>query len=61
DRVPVTSTISVDANKKVTLLKRPSSGTNEIPQKKAKIIPTATKPTASTTIGQNINKQKPIT
>ncbi|CAF2091392.1 unnamed protein product [Rotaria magnacalcarata] len=61
DRVPVTSTISVDANKKVTLLKRPSSGTNEIPQKKAKIIPTTTKPTASTTIGQNINKQKPIT
>ncbi|CAF1097355.1 unnamed protein product [Adineta steineri] len=47
DKVPVTSTISVDteanSNKKVTTtttLKRSSNGTNEIPQKKARIVPT---------------------
>ncbi|CAF4074874.1 unnamed protein product [Rotaria sp. Silwood2] len=66
DKVPVTSTISLDTdtieNKRVTSTsyKRPSNGTNEIPLKKAKIIST-TRPTISTTVGQDIKKKIPVT
>jgi len=66
DKVPVTSTISLDTdtnpNKKIisTSLKRSSNGTNEIPQKKAKIIPTS-KQTLSTTVVQNIKHKTPVT
>jgi hypothetical protein len=60
DKVPVTSTISFDTEtsqqKKVTStsLKRLSNGTNEIPQKKAKIISTA-KQITSTTVKKTIS------
>ncbi|CAF1078240.1 unnamed protein product [Rotaria sordida] len=66
DKVPVTSTISLDMdtieNKRVTStsLKRPSNGTNEIPQKKPKIIST-TKSTISTAVVQNVKKKIPVT
>ena len=66
DQVPVTPTISVDIdetqNKKKSLvsLKRSSFATNEVPEKRAKLIP-STKQTISTTVGKNINKKKPVT
>ncbi len=64
DKVPVTSTISLDTdtNKKMisTSLKRSSNGTNETPQKKAKITPTS-KQTLSTTAAQNIKNKTPVT
>jgi hypothetical protein len=67
DKVPVTSTISLDdtetnLNKQVisTSLKRSSNGTNEIPKKKPKINSTTKQP-ISTTVVQNIKKKVPIT
>ncbi|CAF0814371.1 unnamed protein product [Rotaria sp. Silwood1] len=66
DKVPVTSTIPLDTdtieNKRITStsLKRSSNSTNEIPQKKAKIIST-TKPTISTTVGHDMKKKISVT
>lgn len=54
DKVPVTSTLSVDdIKKKSTSLKRSSNGTNEIPQKKPKI-------NAKTSPTTNLIRRPPI-
>jgi hypothetical protein len=66
DKVPVTSTISLDTEtnqqKQITKtsFKRSSNGTDEIPQKKPKInLPT--KQTITSTAIQNIKKKTPVT
>lgn len=59
DKVPVTKSISVDTNsngKTSMSLKRPSDGKTDIPEKKAKIVPT-NKPT----VGPTIKKSTSVT